>query len=510
MPAIHRLISGSAAAWFSIFISLCSQILLVPIFLSRWSAEVYGVWLAITALSSLILFIDNGHHNYLGNEFLRLGKNHTKEISKTYYSALPIAIALSFIELLIIITIVHTDWHIKLFGITGIKDTETYTQAGTLLILNSIIWLAIGNWSTIAGRLLAAFGYYPRIAWWQVFGAIMTTTTTAAVIVIMDGNLLTVGIAYQLAYIFYAILIIIDILHKLKKEQIIPVYPDYLLGLLNLKKSLAISLKTLLEMVRQQHIRLIIAPLAGALEMVVFVTTRTCANILFQGLGTVTNPLMPELMRFLREKNQGRSEAAICFVWLFLIIILVPSAITAQWIMPDIFSIWTRNKVEYNPILFAFFSQSVLIFALAQPAMAVVQGNNLLRPQIWISILTTATTVIGIITLFPIFGITGAGFALMSAELLAAICYIFVAKKWLYIHKISWPQNAFIISVMSVLLGGIVMIFLTIMPDQQFFIMLIGFVLTIILMIYFWQSYPIIGKQYAYKWFYAKIKKPHS
>ncbi len=493
MSSVSRVFSGSSAAWFSIFVNLGSQFLLVPIFLSHWEPKIYGVWLAILALFSLVTFIDSGHHNYLGYEFLRLGAKKNKDISKIYYSSIPIAIGLSVLELLIVFSLVYSNSHINIFRISGIKDPEIYMQAGFLLILHSILWLIIGNWSTIAGRVLAPFGYYPRIAWWQVLGAVMTSITSAFA-VIMGGNLLIVGIAYQSAYAFYAIPVILDIRHKLKKEKILPVCPDYKVGMLNLQKSLAISFKSLLDMFRQQHIRLVIAPLAGVVQMVVFVTIRTCANVFLQGLGTITNPLLPELMHFLRQKDQDRSEVAISFVWFFLVAILVPSTILAQWIMPEIFSVWTRGKVEYNSILFAIFSLSVLVFALAQPAMAVVQGHNLLKSQVWISILATGTAIVGIFTLMPLIGITGAGVALLLSEILAAINYIRVARKWFYQNGMLWPQQAFFVSAMSVVLAGSAMTAIAIWPSLGYVTVSFSAILIVILIAIFWRVLPMVGQ----------------
>src|SRR5690606_38192305 len=100
--------------------------------------------------------------------------------------------------------------------------------------------------------------------------------------------------------------------------------PSFKMGLKDFIYSLALSGKDLLENTRQQGARLILAPLAGAVGLATFSTMRTVANIALQGLGTLTNPLMPELMSFLHKRDQERTEVALGTVWMIVAIVLSP------------------------------------------------------------------------------------------------------------------------------------------------------------------------------------------
>ncbi len=75
MSVASRLISGSAASWAQIAITAISQVVLVPVYLSHWSVATYGVWLAIQALISITSTFDFGHQEFLGYEFLRIGRD---------------------------------------------------------------------------------------------------------------------------------------------------------------------------------------------------------------------------------------------------------------------------------------------------------------------------------------------------------------------------------------------------------------------------------------------------
>ena len=148
--------------------------------------------------------------------------------------------------------------------------------------------------------------------------------------------------------------------------------PDIMLGLTTVLKSQVLTLKSLLEMLRQVGVRLVLVPLVGMGEMVAFSTMRTGANTALQGLGTITDPILPELMRFLNQRDQARMETAFSTVWIILIAAMAPSVMMLQVIVSPLFEIWTHGKIPFDPVLFASLSAGVLVYASAQPAMAVV------------------------------------------------------------------------------------------------------------------------------------------
>lgn len=503
MSSVKRLISGTQAAWVQIFITFSAQILLVPIFLSNWSSATYGTWLAILAFSFIFKFIDIGHQAFIGFDVLRVGEKSKKEISTIFYSSLPIAFSLGLVQLVLVVGLVSSNEHVSLLGITATGTENLKFSAGVALMLNSTIWLLFGGWSTIVGRVLLPFGYYPRIAWWQVLQA-FAIAIFLGVTVTLGGGILEAMIAYNFAYLLVGVPAIVDLSRLVWKSGIKPEMPNIGLGLNNLIKSIAISLKTLMEMIRQQHIRVILAPLIGTVELVVFVTTRTGANILLQGLGTITNPLLPELMRFLKEKEQEHTKSAICFVWFVLIAFLVPGAILAQWLMPYVFSIWTRGQVVYDPMLFALFNLGVLLFALTQPAIAIIQGNNIIHAQILISSVALVVLICGIFSTVSDFGIKGVAVSLLLTDIIVFYSYVKVARDWMFKNDLAWPNKAMIISALSVAIAAIIILAIAMATQYANRLVALGLILTVILVSIFWLEIPRIAHvkilTYAEKW----------
>src|SRR5207302_11458411 len=133
MSAISRVISGSAASWSRLGVNLMARIVLVPVFLSHWERSVYGLWIGIFALATLIQFIDIGHHNYVGFEALRLGADSRSEIARLYKSAVRVALCVSGIELLAVSAFVLLGFHIVILG--AVSDGIEHLSQAVAVIL---------------------------------------------------------------------------------------------------------------------------------------------------------------------------------------------------------------------------------------------------------------------------------------------------------------------------------------------------------------------------------------
>ena len=496
MSTASRIFSGSIASWAQIGVTMAAQIALVPVYLSHWNLTTYGIWLAIQSLVSLISTIDFGHQEFLAYEFLRVGNNSNRnELGKYLWSGILIGVLISVIQIVITIIIINTSLLSKLLD----KDNSHLIQeAGIVLVLQMIAWLVSTSITGLLFRVLAPFGYFPRMVWWNLFGSIVTTLVPL-ITVILGGDLLITGISMTCAGIFVSVPIYLDLFRLVRKENIPFHYPDFRLGFRNFFKSLAISGKEVLENIRQQGARLVLAPLAGATGLAAFSTMRTGSNVALQGLRTIINPLMPELMRFLHQRDQHRSEAAFSTVWLLLISLMAPGVVILQAIVEPFYNIWTRGQVAFNPLLFSALSASVLIYAIAQPAMAVVKGNNLLKEQVILSAIAALIVIGGIFFLVPIIGIVGSGIALFTAELAATIGYKIVAQNWLYDNGLKWPSKLFNIATISILIAIISMAILILFPQIKWYILLLSSLLFIINIWWYWQIMSSFATDQAYK-----------
>ena len=496
MSTAARLISGSAASWVQIAVNMASQVALVPIYLSYWDAETYGVWLAVQGIMSTLSMLDLGHQNFLAYEFLRLGHDDRPALGKYLWSGVVIGLIISLAQIILIIIFIFSGTLGFLLGASGIEDSSLLNQAGIALLLQGFSWLAFGTSTGLIGRSLAAFGYFPRTAWWTVVSATVTAVAPLAA-VIMGADLVTTSAVLVLGASSYTIPVYIDFFKILKKEKIDFVKPSLPIGYANFKKSLPLLGKSLFENVRQQGVRLILTPLAGPVGLVAFSTMRTGANVALQGLNTIVNPLVPDLMRFLHARDQSRTESAFATIWILVIAVMAPGVVILQVVIEPLYILWTQNKVSFDPLLFAFLSFGVLVYAVVQPAMAVVIGNNLTKTQLALTALA-AIIVIGVLIFsVPILGLVGAGAALLLAEISAAVGYKIYAKRWLKRNDLQWPSRAFHIAISALIITAVSLAGLIIAPQFKWILLPISMSLFAWNVLRYWKILPLIAKQNA-------------
>ncbi|UKT62246.1 lipopolysaccharide biosynthesis protein [Pedobacter mucosus] len=497
MSVSARLLSGTVASWAQIAITMVTQVVLVPLYLSYWSVSTYGLWLAIISFSGLLNSLDIGYQEYLNYEFLKIGKTDTRKFSKYLCSGVLFGVLLGLAQIVLVIVlysfnivdVIFKDSHFFVDP-SGIRD------AFIILFMQAFIWLICGSVGGLLNRALATFGYYPRMAWWAVFtGSVLNLAP--AVAVILGANLLQTGITMALARIVTDTPVYFDMIRLLKREKISFVKPSIKLGWNNFLHSTFLSATGLLDNVRQQGARLFITPFTGSAGLAAFSTMRTGSNVALQGLRTIVNPLMPELMTFLHKKDQERTEVAFGTVWIVAIAVVAPALVVVQAFIQPLYTTWTRGKIPFDPWLFAVLSIGILVYAMAQPAVSIVRGNNLLRPQLIISAMSAAVTIGGIFITVPLFGILGAGVSLLAAEIAACIAFKKIANNWLIQQDLIWPQKSYAISLSSLCIASIAIAAMIMLPNKQWLIVIISLILLIWNTFRYWSVLPTLATDRA-------------
>jgi O-antigen/teichoic acid export membrane protein len=492
MSTAGRLISGSVASWAQIGVTMAAQIILVPVYLSHWDVKTYGIWLAIQGIMSALSMLDLGYQTYMGFEFLRLGQKNIPDLCKSLWSAIVFGVMIALAQILLVCVFTFTDILPFLLGENRTDDFELLRGAGIVLILQGITWLFLMTIPGLMVRVLSVFGYYPRMAWWAFLYAIMTALAPL-VAVIMGADLLGAGIALAASAFGYGVLFYIDLVSILKKQRIKLIKPSLKLGYSNFRLSLPLLGKSLFENVRQQGVRLVLAPLAGPIGLAAFSTMRTGANVALQGLNTIINPLLPDLMRFLHDRDQPRSEAAFSTIWIVIVAFLAPGVVMLQMFIEPFYVYWTQGKIEFDPLLFALLSLGVLVYAVVQPAMAVVIGNNLTKVQFMIAAIAGVILFAVLSALVPIIGIIGAAIALLLAEIVAAVFYKVHAQRWLRDNQLMWPKKAFGVSIVSVAIAAVSLAFIIFMPQIKWLIFAISMILFAWNFWRSWQGLPTVA-----------------
>lgn len=490
MSAIRRIFSGSVASWLRIGVTIVAQILLVPVYLRYWSPGTYGLWLALIALQGLGQLFSSSFQNYIGNEFLRLAHGDRAAMWSLFFRSLRTGVVIAFLELIVVILLMVTGVLQHFVSADAYSQTRDLTVA---MVIHLVSWIVSGIIGGMCVRVLTATGYYSRMAWWSVGQGIVVAAVPAAAVA-WGAGFLEAAAALGLAVILYNIPQGLDMWGLLKKEHI-PL-KEWRTGWAwgAAAKSQAITLRGLLEMLRQQGARLILAPLTGTADLAAFSTMRTGANVALQGVSSITQPLLPELMRFLHQRDQERSVASFATVWLVVAVVLAPGVILLQALAPYLYGWWTLGRLSFDPLLFALLSLGVIVYACAQPAMALVQGHNLMRPQLVIMTVAGGIAVGGMFLVVPRLGLVGAGAALLGAEVVSMWFYTRVAANWLRSSGMSWPKRSQLW--INTIIGacGLALLAIVVWPGLSIPITLISLVLMGSLTLGYWRSMPLMAR----------------
>jgi len=491
LSTLQRFLSASAASWVKIGFTVLTQLLLVPVILSHWSVEQFGCWLIIQSFGAIMAIVSSGHQIFMGYEFLKVGDRRREEMRTLFYSALPYVFGIAALELLALCLLVAFGLIDTVFdGKT--MDPHLLHEARVSLVLFSLSNLLTATFGGLGGRVVAPYGAFPRFSWWATLLAIVMALAQG-VAVVLGADLLETVIVLILSGFAVNTPIHLDLLRVFRRVGLHPKAPDWRLGLRNLLRSMLIAAGAVLDMGRAQGARIFLGALVGVAEMTAFSTMRTLSNLSLQGIGTITNPIMPEIMRFLRERDSERTNATVGFVWFFAVLLLSPVLIAFQWIMPVVFHTWTRGKIAFDPLLFGLFSITLLIYSVARPSAAVLQGNNLLKLQLIISITVSVIAIAGIFLLTPSFGIDGAATGLLLAEVVGTALNVQFARRWLDENGIAFPSALFgvcLTSIGTAVLAIFAMVYWrTAMPA----IMLVSIALNCLIVIVFLRNLPTVA-----------------
>ncbi|MBR9867929.1 MAG: hypothetical protein GYB18_12615 [Oceanospirillales bacterium] len=491
--AASRIFSASLANWLGIGISLLTQIVFVPVFLSHWAAETYGVWLLLLAFLGFAGLIQGAHRDFIYHESLKLGKQNLDKVVLQLFSALPIVVLTSFIVFFVVYLQFEYSIIDSTFGIAKALRQDFLLSAMIL----ALVLLISGNYYGFLVGPVILLGYYPFVTWLKV-GMAFVTSIAPVFIVVFGGGLIDAVIGFSISTFFVNLIASYLVLNLYKKENIKLFKPCLKLGLKQFASSTWVLARYVSDMFRQIGIRFLIIPFVGATAVAQFATNRTVANVAQQGMASLTGPILPELMRYVHEKKQLEIEALLGLLWLMLCFLIAPGFILLQLFIEPLFEIWTVGVIEFDPILFGVLSSSVLMMILAQPAESILRGNNLYKVQLAISLIALAGLILIIYMFSHTLGLLSAGLGLLVSETLVMCLSVWKAHDWMVRKQLNWPWKYFFISFFSV---GLTVISMLLIAYKLVLTIVVAFILLLQLTIAikFWQLMPSLAKEKAYR-----------
>ena len=338
------------------------------------------------------------------------------------------------VEFLVAVVLVLSGSHITLFGLSRSHDQLAVYGTGLALLtsaLSSSVFMSVASY---LNRAVPAFGMYGRVTTWSAIVTVVSVFIPAFA-VSRGANISSAQTA--------------DLFTRLSKVGVRPTRPHKGFPLLLLKRARYGYAKNILEQVRQQGVRVVLALLTNAANVTVFATTRTISNIMLQVGLTLTNPIIPELSSMVREKKTAQISGAFTLVWIVLAVLISPGALILAVFGGNLFHWWTHGKLVFDHWLLATLIASVVLTFAFMPAMLLARSQNDFARMTRVMLNSAVAVVITMVATASSFRAVTGGLGLLAGEAVVYVMITAESKRLMSILNVVWPAKSLRLSQVS-------------------------------------------------------------
>ena len=503
MNTFKKIIFTATASWSNSALLIVSNIATVPLILSKWSPEIFGIWLLIQAFRGTVGLPILAHQEYVFHENLKLGAKNIRKISEHIFSAIPFGVALS----LLIIGLLFIDFNFSFFSNLFNIPNAFIKEWNLAIVFFAITALATSGVSGFFINALAVLGYYPLVAWANFLRSLFSTLVPVGFIFLFNINFFEACLILMLVDIIFFGFYYIVIFYILKSNKFFFTKFNYTIGFNQFSSSFLVLIRFIFQNVTSDGIRFLIVLLFNPIALVMFSTIRTISNVIRKGLESIYHSFVPETMNALAEKNFKKFNSAFELYFLFLLIFIYPGVTIAHFVAPSFFTFWTLGKIEFNESLFLLLNFSVLATSLSMPFLAILVANNLNKNILKIMTASLIFFAITIAASYKIIGILSVALALFVYELVMSMLIIYCALYFFRSVKIIFFTK-FLFFFLLMLIYSMANIFFIVNKEffSNFFIYeVVIAILYLLLVLYSYTFLSAFTKNWLKKIFY-KIK----
>ena len=475
-----KILSITLANWSQILLIVMGNLLLIPLILHSWSADLLGIWMILISVNQLIQILTFSHQSYIFNRAFILTSKKKFLINREIISAIPISIIILSTLILCLLLI---DEH-SISKILNIENNYSLNFKTGIIYL-SISYLFTFAYSHFFSGIIAVKGYLHSLSWFKLLRSFLNLFIPA-IAIYFGSNFIEAVYFLILSELISFIPLFIFVLNKLKKFSFKIYKFDISNGIKTFTKSLVIVLNNIVDFFKNIGLRLILASIFSPLYVSYFVTLRIISNFIKFSIDSFREPLFPQIMNSLKKNKKNNALNFIEIYWLISLFIFCPLLIAIQYTLPYVFQYWTLDKIQFQPELFSLLIMSLLFYSLYVPFDIILRGFNENIKILKISISTIFIFMVSFFILLKIFSFLSIGIAILLSEIFTLILYFIFIKNFLEIKKIKLNTNFFIFSNLYIVNTCIILFVIAI--NKLSILILLYFVLSFILLIYFINS----------------------
>lgn len=417
----NRVVANATALLFTQVVTAIANLVLVPLYLSRWSTQAYGEWTALSSAVAYLATADMGMNMAAGNALIEAyERKDWSSYQQLQASALlyyiGVAATLTLIALLVVTCLPLSNW-------LGIVHAAPHTVAITAYLM--AIRLA---WQMPAGQIWNIFRTTGHMATsqWIVNAQQCATALTSAVVIVAGGQMIAVAMCHCLTLLASCAIAWLMVqrsepalLPKIASAQLSTarqlVRPSVWFGVITFTTALTINGPVL-----------VIAHVLGGKAVATFAACRTLINLSRQLPTVLCWAVWPEVTRLYAVQDRARLRLAHT-VLVGGYLVCSGTCLGVLWFagMPLV-ALWTRSRVPVDPM----FLRALLLYTFLQSpwvASSIISGaTNRHVTRARCELLGAGVGILLVATLVSRLGLLAVPVGLFVGEVLS--CYHFILR----------------------------------------------------------------------------------
>jgi O-antigen/teichoic acid export membrane protein len=392
---IKRLFRGVGANFLGQFINLASRIVLVPLFLLAWGADVYGEWLILSSMVAYLSLTDLGAQLYILNRMTQAyAPRDNDQFRKILHTGLALFLIIPLAVFIIFVAVIGFINPATLLHITR-TGHNTVILVLAIMALQIVMSLPMG----VLLRVYFALELLPR-------GVMLSNFMQLLGIILLAGGLwrrwgmVPIALLQIIPYLLISGIALYDLNRKFPQFKILSLrQADFSLGVSFIKPSFHFLLIQLGQAFSLQGTVLVVGMVMGPIQVVLFSTIRTMVNLIRSCLDQLSHAAWPEMTRLDAQQDIDK------FLALFRVILR--TTLTATILLMTIlhfyggyiYHFWLRKTVPFDqPLLDLFLiymAQFIFWLTCSHPLMATNRHHTLAKALFISSILTISLAYLG-------------------------------------------------------------------------------------------------------------------
>jgi O-antigen/teichoic acid export membrane protein len=392
-------------------ITFVGNLLTVPLLLSSFNIEMYGLYIAIISFMSLVKLLDTAHHTYIGNELNVYYFDDIDKARRLFGTSFWMSVVVSIVEAVFFYIV----WFY--FSSTFIRDLHVLESiTGKFLIfIYGLVWILTGSFTGLVVKLLPIVGKYETTNFLGILGK---CTELCLLLIVSYLNLPLSALfgllgLQLLALVFFYYSVYRKYLFELSEGLR---YFQPKLGLHNLGKSLFLLVNNFTDYVSNAGLSLLISKLGNISLLPLMTTMRTIVNTPTMLVNLFLNPISSDLIRLKSIGNYKSLNGLISLsVSLSVSTTTLVFYLTAPWI-ESAYNFWTSNLLDFNDYLYIILAIAVCFTNVGKVYHIYVSGNNDLNRLLILNLAKIILYVCLSGILIKLYGLIGVGLILLIGE----------------------------------------------------------------------------------------------